>query len=762
MAPHGAPPGGAGGLPPNGSDRGPKFKYGNGEIDAFARLEQGVTGLEKVISSATQARKGLSEGIFALRRGFEKMRAELDGERARRSELEERLAHATDGFVHEEKLAKLGEEHAAQVASARRETEEARSEARAQEREAAVLRRELEHKFANSAEALEVATKLSKLCDNLGEELGAVLGAIRSLSEALAPVVGSDSDAGRAVSKAMEGAELSSELMAELDISRSELFEIMNAGIEDAADAEVYLPSNIPPLSVDSLAVVPRISRDKEVVDLIFRRLQTMFSNMKRERNVERLEAFFDAYQVMQNAGRIDGRERFLKGVVSALTDRTQTDMEARGKFYELVRLAGMVEAGRKIDTINRDIPNVDYDGWRDEGHQVAMERLSSPAEVDAIGEGRLIEVKTVWFGGRFGTYLSEMFKYDGLRDIAIIKTIEDPNNGISHIGHAVKIANQLIKYRELMKAGMGEILELHVTSHDPIPQDVIDAMHSFFGKGRLEVVWYDDIISHNGRTLEPTEGLFDVPEPAPEAEEASSADTADETPTIVPEPAEEELGEIDLESMDHVGDQNRIEIEVGELIEEQDEEEEPDDRDAAAALFYGRGLMSLLDHDADRSEEFLDWLVEEGHWAADIVGNDSDGMTATVRERVAQWLEVEAQENAAAMQNPWDAIDDDKAGKKFNALLSEVRAKDAALDWNRPRTQGIQNVDVVQVLVWIMKLPIARINAEVRLHEEIGDFIAYMRERYQSGMSSYFQTARDGPRLLDIMKRYCWVLDNS
>ncbi|MFA4874144.1 MAG: hypothetical protein WC690_02270, partial [bacterium] len=375
---------------------------------------------------------------------------------------------------------------------------------------------------------------------------------------------------------------------------------------------------------------------------------------------------------------------------------------------------------------------------------------------------------------------------------------------------HAIKLANQLLRYRDAIARGIGHSMELHITSSDSPPLFLVQAIHRFFDRSKVRVVWYEDVLDAKGHLLdadevsvdqgspapsnEPQESVATAPQPEPAAQEAATQTPSSEPPpaSAVPEPQDAVAPPAPSEPLPQAAAEpepkrssppprKRVKTPSAAPTSsppkakssqpapapapEADEEARRRESalrelvTAASQAVYQSSLPAQVNYNTSILEPFIAWLVNQGHWSTKLSTLGSQSFDSEIVRLHEVWSAQQAEDRANATNGngPWSVIRDQRAEKRFNDKSQETVGKQP-LDWSQRNTKGIQNVDVITMLSSLQDNQ--KVKADPGLNEAIGQYIAYLRQRYK--LNAYFKTAEDGPRLRDIVKRYMWTVEGA
>jgi hypothetical protein len=565
-------------------------------------------------------------------------------------------------------------------------------------------------------------------------------------------------------------------LEKELAKERTEGEELRRAYATLEQDVQRYAlpfqPSRFPWFADEGIEGVPEFA--SYAVANMFRGLTSAFSDDNAQLTSKKMVALMEAYRTLSLKNDIVGASYAINCALATILSPNIHSFEKRGSFHEVVRLANLIESGRDIDHISVQIPNIGFEGWWiDYKYNTITKRyFETAAEIDAKEGGTLIEVKSVWLGNSLGHYLSRMLKADHSGSIVhISKRIDHSSQSFKTIKMAVGIANQLARYKKMMESGLGDHFEFHVTSPEPVPEDTLEAFRIFFGEGKIDVIWYSDILQREGinitRETAERDTIPETESPAPAHEDAVEGPAEVIAPDAAPEAASKTAA---TETVEDIPDAEAWDDTEAEADEEMSEEEiaaqaEFHERftDASLAIYQSRRFLEHVGHDASKLEGFMESIVSEGHWQTSMSALSGDDLFGRLRPLYDTWLarQEEAARSQAAANAPWQAVDDKAARSTFNAFLANQdprRKADMAIDWRKRVAQTIFNEHVTGALAEMQDTD--AVKAEGRLSNRIGVFIEHLRNRYSP--RSYFKIREDGPELMAIMKQYVWLTDGG
>jgi len=846
--------GGSGGANGGGGD---DDDYDSSDMDKLLLdLKRGQNLLAKGSGQVAAAKRMLDPAFSAIREHIEKLESqvtELSSEKeALEAELEEKKQNSVPRKDYDAKAAELvainrrihgfeGQirELKATLESERKETAPLRQKAKAAQANEA----ELEAMRVSSSLAKDAMLRLEDLFQGAEGSTDSALSAMLAAHEAIAPILGNDSPVAAKIKEAIdliEAAKDTFDLMSGMasEVERylepasatkgkpTDASDPVSAAEEDKAvrqpGAAFSLDrSKFPELSDDAAAGIPGVSN--EAMTSALSRLKTAFEDIDSVKTSEIYDAFVHSMRTLYDNNQIHGAWRAANRAMATMLHPDSQLTDIRGFFFEIVRLAQLIEGGRGIDSIAIIVPSIFYVGFRldyasDELRLVELSKSS--AEVDASAGKTLIEIKTMSLGNSVGGYIKLL--------LAAAKENRVPNIDVrairKHNGHAfasfrkaLNIANQLIKYSYILDGTSSRVLEYHNTAYNPAPSDVITAMHEFFGEGKFRYIWYHDILDPSGHEIIPNDVLAaerrngrqpeviykgriepeaggaeqaqaeaQPEEPARDIEATTSPDSADDEVEIGEDSGEDSV-EVIIEvdesiSEDEAEDDHEIEATVEpssagtaaepvahSAVSASDEEEAELEAElqllensvsAKQTIYSNNVFLQSLGYNTSGVDNFITWLVEAGHWHPEFQQMGEYTLSEILRNHYRTWQAE--QQNAAEEEAEANApwqVVDDNAAQ---------RAFNAFLKHTAPVKLCMDWSYYVARDVSNKNISLALaiiqdtdvVKASEELHERIGAFIAHIRELRAPG--NWFKISEDGPELLVIMKQYLWLTDGG
>ncbi len=478
-------------------------------------------------------------------------------------------------------------------------------------------------------------------------------------------------------------------------------------------------------------------------------------------RNVSIANKFLRSVTVLASHRRIPGSDAIILSAIAALVHPGGDDALARGMIHQVIRLAGLVQAGRRLDGMGVVVARkVQFRGWwMDRRARQALPRtMIDDVEADAVEGDALIEIKRVFLGARFGDYLQILL--DGASGNEVINGGRaDNGNGADPFQMAVKKANQLLRYRQLIVEGKSRKLELHVTSRDPVPVETVDAIHRAFPPQSVEVWWYrntlrDDAVRITPRVREPA-SVVSAP-PVPEVSDSPEKHGLPTEQAISDEPERAETPVIAIE------------------------EDVPSPRELAGALVYSNlSVLDEFDHDSRRVQPFIDWLINAGEWdkISSLAGDEQEH---ELKVLVNRWLSRGGSRTITPRQeNPWSRqVTDQRAKRKINSMMKQLKSrghKGKEIDWRQRKAIGVNNNDIISILKGIRE-EVEELGRQrkKRIDEDameaftarLNNFVMHIRNRYK--LDAYViiyqgnELVEDVATLIDIFKQYFWLIEGG
>lgn len=231
--------------------------------------------------------------------------------------------------------------------------------------------------------------------------------------------------------------------------------------------------------------------------------LSLLYNKYSIVKQAQLLNLFWRAVATMSAHEEIAGALELRDAVLKSLDGRPGVKTDIRGHASEIMRLGGMIEAGRSFDAVCRYVEyTIHYQRWNAEfgyGWIVQGEDHVNRVEVDAIAGDTLIELKDMQLRGGTGKHLARLLT-------ARKQTIAFNRHYNSvEVMLATDIANQLARYRRLIDEGVCAKLEFHATARGGVPAAVTDAMYKFFPPRSFQLIWYADLLSEGVSLTGPT-----------------------------------------------------------------------------------------------------------------------------------------------------------------------------------------------------------------------------------------------------------------
>ncbi|MFH1830077.1 MAG: hypothetical protein ABH871_04800 [Pseudomonadota bacterium] len=485
-------------------------------------------------------------------------------------------------------------------------------------------------------------------------------------------------------------------------------------------------------------------------------RLKSAFPNDHTEQVSKKIDAFFKSATTFMSHSNIPGAQKIFDLAVASLIDSTMRDHEIRGAYYEIVRLAELMSSGRHFDAFSINEQNLEFEGWyydTNTGHFI-RKQLISDAEIDARDGDTFIEVKVTRLDENTGKYFKTLLERHETFDSADIEIDANNKNGVDSAFYGKNLANQLLKYRQLIANGKAKKLEFHLTCWEPIPEDVLQAMYGLFEKGQLEIIWYKHILSTEGILLEP-------PPPSSQAISQSEIEQAD-TPKAT---SIEELHAPDVvaapqtvRSPGVVSASDETEKDsapsVSDSVDVKRDEEEELRSKVSTEVYRRKSFIENVDNNISKLESFISWLLHKHK--TELLTLNQKQLSSRLTKLFEAWSKEVVSQSAAtkktatSQNEPWMSVNAEPAQKHISALLKTTKKR---LDWSARTTQGVQNKDIINMLA---KLKYNK-RANTALSQKIGEFIKYLKDTYTLG--AYFKIENDGDRLVDIVRHYLWLL---
>lgn len=775
-----------GSIPPQSEDGFKLIREGLSHVDAASQLiargtdaiQYRMAELEDLVASlratqgkaATPSKPDTSQRLERLLDRVQNLEAKNRGLQRKNDELE-RVAEEGRGAIRDAQRAKTNETRiAAELERINDELEELRSATSAAGNLITGILSMLEGAAGNVEGALETADKIGSALGQDPETLEKhreVIGIIEGVAAILESIHTESESAERILSTAMTSRRSSvpAALVSEaIGYQRS---------VELSLDEE-WLPD----MDESVLARLPGTS--KLILKKIFLSMAWAYED---EGEIEVGMIAGALLEAIRLASEKDAAalNRAVEKAISVIISPHSGRKEIRGFVHEAVRLMQLSKSGRDLSKRATSIPYMQFSGWRynDQEGRFVRRKLYSSGEIDAKEGKTLIEIKGMWLGGVLGKFITMMLTADeSVLSIPVeYYHTSGPTNGFDPFEHAIKIVNQLARYKKMISSGIGDKLELHVTSRDPVPNEVVMAMHTFLGKDKLEVIWYDHILTQEGEALSRQLSLDIGTQPEEEGsiEEGPASDEEISEGAIdgLPEPFEDETEDTPQATViEDAGDDVELQInleidpdleeetfdETGEVEDADDEEilkqlkREDDIRAAQLIIYPSKALLEHVEHNTSIFDDFIEWLVDNGH---------HEGLENLGDSEITRLYDKFVEEADAAQQSqtshPWDSIEDKKAQNTFNGLMRHTIKKDIVIDWSKRVTKGVQNVDIYKTLDWLEDNSRAVDDA---LKQDIGNFKGDLKSRLTDG--AYFKTFEDGPALLGLIKHHIWLRDKK
>ncbi|MFA4974855.1 MAG: hypothetical protein WC683_19815 [bacterium] len=481
---------------------------------AFEKLEKGLKEASSGIRNLSSAYDLATDGLMGIKSEMEILKRDLGGERDRARNLERILqeerrqstllrntisGNEMEAAKREQRIRELTQRVGALEEIERRMSESSMLAKRSFDEQAS----KVESLLAVIDEAKAGAVGIFSQVDEASNMVAGAHQAITALHDSLVPLFGADSPV---VTKVKEQAAAIGSAAASIDQLRgrkAELADLLRIEGSKAGLIDLRALRKIMPL-LDESSFEPTKILSEQILLRLSARLITMFNNIDKEETTRRLNAFLEAASILLVRNDIPGSVNTVYEAISSFVDLRVPAQDCRGLFYQMIRVANMLKAGRNLDNISAIFSEIEFQGWYVSDSEIRARKMMSRYEIDAIEGNTLIEFKTVWFGDMFGKYLAELLANADKGSIALIRDVCDVQNNVGHAGHAAKVANQFIRYKQIMDTGPANSLELHITSYSQVPNKILTALYDFFGRERLKVFWYDNVLGNNPMPLAP------------------------------------------------------------------------------------------------------------------------------------------------------------------------------------------------------------------------------------------------------------------
>ncbi|MBN1283308.1 MAG: hypothetical protein JXA24_06015 [Proteobacteria bacterium] len=690
MAPAGAPPGGIG----NGGQA-PAAQRPSGAPAQAARSAQ-VHDLRRAVNTLHGAADAVTEHVAWLER-------QLDGERSRAGEFEEGARALQQ-----------------QLEMERTQREDLARERAGLEALLAEQRSRLDGALEQLSDAEEISAQLQQSADRAAAVLAGAAEMLTGLADSLGPIFGAASPVVTQMRQRAEAMAVSAGSVSSESARLAELAGLIASGEAHAAWLTPWTGRRgAPSLLERSKDDADAMSRG--LFSSIFDSLSTIFENMNTEAVTERLNAFMEAAAFLLGQDGTEGAQRMALNAISRLIAAEVPARERRGSFYEVVRSAGLMMEGRKFDRLSASMPRVSFLGWRFDGTGFRAEHLNTESEIDAMEGRTLVEFKAVNLAGAIGNYLAQMLRNTGSEGATVFRTRSEIASGKFDAGYVVKVANQMIRYRQLMDSGHASALELHLTSQTAMPRDVVNAIHEFFGAERLRIFHYADALTRRGVLLTP-----------------GSQPTANGT--AAPEAAAfPQAAAVVVEKQAHPADRPP-----------------PTREEAQAAIYQSSLIMSEAGFNTATIEQFISWIVDEPARAEAFAQEAPESLQSHLLDQFRRWQAEQDGADDGDAEAPWLDVETERAQKRFNRLYDTIIRKDVSPDWGQRVTQGVQNTDVMKILAWIKDQQIVVDDDVTGINDMASDLIVRLKETYKP--ESYFKLDVDGDAVIEIMRRFIWL----
>lgn len=794
--------GGASGGGGNGGDD----DDDDSDVDVLLKAKKGLDLLAKGSGQTARAKQMLWNVFPALKSHVEELEANLAQTILEKKKLEGELKDVKDKSVSRHSF----NEKVREIIRLNERTFELEQEIKS-------LKKMIDPLLSNSSHARNLVQEQSQLVDQADDSYENAAQSLRSALEMIAPVLGEGSPIARRIQDAIDVIEGARRLFA----SMREMGAEAARHLEPSASQAKYLPprfdsaapiaeekldeqtgaglpldrSRFLELGDDAAASIPGIS--SKVIGSSLSSLRAAFEDIKGIKIHEVYDAFVRSMRTLYEHGEIHGASLAADRAIATTLHPESKLSDIRGFFFEIVRLAQLIEGGREIDSIAIMVPSIYYHGFRlnYESYELRfIEMHKSSAEIDARAGKSFIEIKTISLGNSVGRYIKLLLAAasEGNVPNLDVRTIrEQGEHAFRSFKKALNIVNQLIKYKYMIGSKGEHSLEYHNTAWNPAPSDVIKAMHDFFGEGNFRYIWYYDLLSPESHEIIPTgvespglpgdrESEVKAPSEAPMKDiEATTPPDSAEDEEEVGEDAVELVVEIDEDIAEEESYYEDHELEgVADDVSDIDAEAPASDEgaeisadgfeaagsgvvfkeyeEASQRIYSNSSFLQLIGYRMEGVAQFILGLVRDGQWNAlrDLPKEELPHRLLPLWE---QWSDEQDEEShqIAAANAPWDAIDDKAAQASFdNFLQRQDPRRKMSMDWDHRVTKTIFNEHVSGALAEMQDTD--AVKDEPELSEQIGRFIEYLRDRYQT--RSYFKITEDGPELLEICRRFVWL----
>jgi hypothetical protein len=429
--------------------------------------------------------------------------------------------------------------------------------------------------------------------------------------------------------------------------------------------------------------------------------------------------------------------------------------IEVKGFAHQIIRIAQLLEAGRNLTAIEQCYSEDDFDGvnYDEEHFLIIPASVRGKSSIDAREGSTLIEIKSLPLDQEISRLLTAILS--GPLPKSGLPVIPDDASRRAEDQQppaflATKMANQLLRYRRLLDQGVGELLELHLTSGLPLAQELVDAIARFF-RGRVRLFQYEHLLTEHATPLlpSPVEPLADgahapappdefaAPPPllSPEAEVAPSPPAA--APVVPATPVEPEAA------------LSRIEPPEGERALELDDEIR---QHVMTAEFFRRARIG---DDFERVDRFIEWLLTEttaANGTLEALSATSPAESMRIFLALYESWEKSSPSTEARIRLPAD-IPDKRAQDRFNGYLRSINGH--TIDWGARVDKETCVSHIREALAALMHETAAELHPPFkrRIKQLYDDMALYEPSYIGTGKTADFK-----PRLREIMKEYLWI----
>lgn len=245
-----------------------------------------------------------------------------------------------------------------------------------------------------------------------------------------------------------------------------------------------------------------------ESIERVWREaLNTLYG---REHGGSVYDAFFEAVQVLNGQRALPGAEAMWHVATGHLLLPRTKRFIARGSVHQTVRLAYLVQMGRHFDAIEVAAQrNVRFMGYELNVATGKLVRTASVKDVfaDAASGRTLVEVKSGIFDGKLYRIIADLITRTKLPrggiDVQSEYNVVLANSNLGEIQMAISLANQILKYREVIaKGGNYDDIEFHLTSRRP-SDTFLDALRTVFTPQRVRIFWYRSLWDRTGTAMD-------------------------------------------------------------------------------------------------------------------------------------------------------------------------------------------------------------------------------------------------------------------